>query len=213
MAERSGIAGGANGFAPEQKASFPSDIALAYAGVLKAPPKPATFDQRWAAWGSAFGGSNQTDGDAAAGTNNVTARTFGFAGGMDYHFTPDTVAGFALAGGGTNWGLAQGLGSGRSDAFQVGVYGNTVRARPMSQPRWPSPTLDDDQPLRALGDQLTASFNAQSYGGRIETGYRYAVMPMIGVTPMRPCRRRASIRRATAKPTSPAAALGCPTTR
>jgi hypothetical protein len=35
------------------------------------------------------------------------------------------VLGFALAGGGTNWNLAQGLGGGRSDAFQAGVYGAT----------------------------------------------------------------------------------------
>ncbi len=35
------------------------------------------------------------------------------------------VVGFALAGGGTNWGLADALGSGRSDAFQVGGYGIT----------------------------------------------------------------------------------------
>ena len=180
----SGMAGGANAFAPEQEASLPPDIALAYAGVLKAPSKPATLDQRWAAWGSAFGGSNQTDGDAAAGTNNVTARTFGFAGGMDYHFTPDIVAGFALAGGGTNWGLAQGLGGGRSDAFQVGVYGKTnygpvyVAAALAFTNNWM--TTDRYAPL---GDQLTAKFNAQSYGGRIETGYRYAVLPMIGVTP------------------------------
>jgi outer membrane autotransporter protein len=34
-----------------------------------------------------------------------------------------------------------------------------------------------------LGDQLTANFNGQSYGGRVETGYRYAVQPMIGLTP------------------------------
>ena len=180
----SGMAGGANAFAPEQEASLPPDIALAYAGALKAPSKPATLDQRWAAWGSAFGGSNQTDGDAAAGTNNVTARTFGFAGGMDYHFTPDIVAGFALAGGGTNWGLAQGLGGGRSDAFQVGVYGKTnngpayVAAALAFTNNWM--TTDRYAPL---GDQLTAKFNAQSYGGRIETGYRYAVLPMIGVTP------------------------------
>ncbi len=179
----SGMAGGANAFAPEQEASLPPDIALAYAGALKAPSKPATLDQRWAAWGSAFGGSNQTDGDAAAGTNNVTARTFGFAGGMDYHFTPDTVAGFALAGGGTNWGLSQGLGGGRSDAFQVGVYGKTnygpayTAAALAFTNNWM--TTDRYAPL---GDQLTAKFNAQSYGGRIETGYRCAVLPMIGVT-------------------------------
>ena len=38
--------------------------------------------------------------------SDVTARTFGFAAGMDYHVTPNTIFGFALAGGGTNWGLA-----------------------------------------------------------------------------------------------------------
>jgi outer membrane autotransporter protein len=34
----------------------------------------------------------------------------------------------------------------------------------------------------ALGDQLTANFNAQSYGGRLEGGYRYG-MAGYGVTP------------------------------
>ena len=42
---------------------------------------------------------------------------------MDYHLTPYTVVGFALAGAGTNWGLANALGTGRSDALQVGAYG------------------------------------------------------------------------------------------
>ena len=35
----------------------------------------------------------------------------------------------------------------------------------------------------ALGDHLTANFIGQSYGGRIEGGYRYAVLPAFGVTP------------------------------
>jgi hypothetical protein len=34
----------------------------------------------------------------------------------------DSVVGFALAGSGINWGLAQGLGTGRNDAVQAGVY-------------------------------------------------------------------------------------------
>lgn len=41
-----GTGGGRLGFAPDQQASFPSDIALAYDAILKAPPK-ATFEQRW----------------------------------------------------------------------------------------------------------------------------------------------------------------------
>ena len=183
---RGGVGGGgqATGFAPDEQASFPPDIALAYNAVLKAAPPAAAFYQRWTAWGSAFGSSSSANGNAAAGSNNVTARNYGFAAGMDYHFTPDTLAGFALAGGGTNWGLAQGLGGGRSDAFQVGVYGKSY-----SGPAYVAAALSftnnwmTTNRIAPLGDQLTAKFDAQNYGGRIETGYRYAVMPMIGVTP------------------------------
>ena len=46
-----------------------------------------SFDQRWTAWGAGYGGSSNTRGDPTAGTNNLTASTFGYAGGMDYHFT------------------------------------------------------------------------------------------------------------------------------
>ena len=59
---RSGVAGAggpALGFAPERETL--EDIALAYASVLKAPPmKAPTFEQRWTAWGGAYGGSNRT---------------------------------------------------------------------------------------------------------------------------------------------------------
>ena len=34
----------------------------------------------------------------------------------------------------------------------------------------------------AVGDHLTANFNAQSYGGRLEGGYRFAT-PYAGITP------------------------------
>jgi autotransporter-associated beta strand protein len=183
-----GGGGGAIGFAPESQASLPPDLALAYAAVLKAPPKPApAFGQRWSAWGTGFGGYNQTNGDpAVAGTNNVTARTFGFAAGMDYHFSPDTVAGFALAGAGTNWGLANALGGGRSDAFQAGVYGIT-RAGPAylaAAAAFANHWMTTNR-LAPFGDQLSASFNAQSYGGRVEGGYRFGLpaFGVIGVTP------------------------------
>jgi len=187
VAGRNGIGGGgggALGFAPEQEANFPSDIALAYNAILKAPPpKPATLDQRWTAWGTAYGGSDKTNGDPVVGSNTFTASTFGFAAGMDYHPRPDAVLGFALAGGGTNWTLAQALGGGRSDAFQAGVYGTKyfgpayVAASLAVANNWMTTNRT------ALGDQLTSSFNAQSVGGRVEAGYRYAVQPAIGVTP------------------------------
>ena len=173
---------GAIGFAPDEQ-TLPPDIALAYAFILnKAPPKPV-FQQGWTAWGSAYGGANNANGDPAAGSNNVRASTFGFAGGMDYHLTPYTVVGFALAGAGTNWGLANALGTGRSDAFQVGGYGISWFG-----PAYLAGALSFSNHWfttnrSALGDALTANFVGQGYGARLEGGYRYAVLPAFAVTP------------------------------
>jgi len=171
--------GRAIGLAPDQPAGFPPDIALAYASALKAPPKQLS-DLRWTAWGSGFGGRSTTNGNVAVGSNDVTARIYGFASGMDYHFSPNTLAGFALAGSGTNWGLAQGLGGGRSDAFQVGVYGKSyfgpayVAAALSFTSNWFTTNR------LALGDQLTAKFRGESFGGRLESGYRFVVPSTVG---------------------------------
>ena len=183
---RADVGGGgwpALGFAPEAQASLPPDVALAYASILtKAPPKPV-FEQYWTAWGSAYGGSNNANGNAAVGSNDVTASTFGFGGGMDYHLSPSSVVGFALAGAGTNWGLANALGTGRSDALQVGTYGMSwfgpayvAGALAFSNHWFTTSRL-------APSDQLTASFVGQSYGARLESGYRFPVLPMLGITP------------------------------
>ena len=190
---RAGVAGGISpiGYASDDALNYisddqdllPPDVALAYNVALKAPP-PAAFNQRWSAWGSGFGEYNNTNSDPSTGTTSVTASAYGFAAGMDYHFTPDTLAGFALAGGGTNWGLAQGLGSGRSDAFQAGLYATThfgpayFSAALAFANHWMSTSR-----TAFGGDQLDASFDAQDYGARIEAGYRYAVLSTIGVTP------------------------------
>jgi autotransporter-associated beta strand protein len=182
---RSGVAGGpALGFAPEREA-LPDDIALAYSSVLKAPPaKAPSFEQRWSAWGGAYGGSNRTSGDpAVVGSHDLSARAAGFAAGLDYHLTPNTVVGVALAGGGTNWSLAQGLGGGKSDAFQAGVYGAT-RSGPAylaAAFAFTNHWMSTDR-FAFAGDHLTASFNAQSIGARVESGYRFATA-FGGVTP------------------------------
>jgi uncharacterized protein with beta-barrel porin domain len=150
--------------------------------IFKAPAEP-NFEQRWTAWSAAFGSSNSTKGAPVSGSNNVTAQTYGFAGGIDYRVTSDTIVGLALAGGGTGWGLSGGLGGGRGDAFQTGVYGIT-RAGPAYlagalafNNHWMTTNRV------ALGDPITASFAAQDYGARAEAGYRYAALPMLGVTP------------------------------
>ena len=172
------------GFAPERDA-MPPEIAHAYAAVLKAPSKAVPlYEPRWSVWGGAYGGSNRTTGDlTVTGSHDLSARTVGFAGGFDYHLSRDTVVGLALAGGGTNWSLAQGLGGGKSDAFQAGVYGATksgpayLAAAFAFTNHW----MSTDR-FAFAGDHLTADFNAQSYGGRLEGGYRFGT-PYGGITP------------------------------
>jgi outer membrane autotransporter protein len=117
------------------------------------------------------------------GSHDLSANTAGFAAGLDYRLTPNSVVGLALAGGGTNWSLAQGLGGGKSDAFQAGLYGATrwgpayLAAAFAFTNHW----MSTDR-FAFAGDHLTASFNAQSYGGRIESGYRFTTW-YGGVTP------------------------------
>jgi autotransporter-associated beta strand protein/T5SS/PEP-CTERM-associated repeat protein len=173
-----GLGGPAIAFAPEREA-VPDEVALAYAAVLKAPPvKTPSFEQRWSAWGGGYGGSNRTSGDpAVVGSHDLSARTAGFAGGLDYRVTPNTVVGIAFAGGGTNWSLANGLGGGKSDAFQAGVYGVT-RSGPAylaAAFAFTNHWMSTDR-FAFAGDHLTASFNAQSLGARVESGYRFATM-------------------------------------
>jgi len=183
---RSGVGGAVHpalGFAPERE-TVPPEIARAYASVFKAPQAPVPmYEPRWTTWAGAYGGSNRTTGDLAIiGSHDLSARTVGGAAGLDYHLTPDTVVGFALAGGGTDWSLSQGLGGGKSDAFHAGLYGATrwgpayLAAAFAFTNHWMSTNR------LAVGDHLSADFNAQSYGGRLEGGYRLAT-PYGGITP------------------------------
>lgn len=139
--------------------------------------------QHWTAWGAGYGGGQFSSGNSTVGSSGLSSQIFGFAGGMDYHYSPDTIVGFALGGAGLNWGLSGGLGGGRSNSFQSGVCGITrfgpayVAGSLAFGNHWMTTGRS------ALGDQLNATFDAQSYGARIEGGYRYAVLPTLGVTP------------------------------
>jgi autotransporter-associated beta strand protein len=142
------------------------------------------LDPRWSVWGAAYGGGSDTSGNAALGSNSATARAFGFVAGADYQLSPSTLAGFALAGGGTNFGVST-FGSGRSDLFQAGAFvRHTVGAAYVTAAAaygWQDVTTDRTVTIAGV-DQLHAEFNANAYSGRLEGGYRFAT-PWMGVTP------------------------------
>ncbi|QQO34035.1 autotransporter domain-containing protein [Bradyrhizobium diazoefficiens] len=158
----------------------PSD---ALASIQRKAPSP-TFEQRWDVWAAGYGGSQTTDGRAALGSNNTTSSVYGTAVGLDYRFSPATVAGFALAGGGTGFGV-NGLGWGHSDLFQAGAFvrHNAGPAYVTAALAYGWQDVTTNRIVTAAGtDQLRARFNANAVSGRIEGGYRQAT-PWIGLTP------------------------------
>jgi autotransporter-associated beta strand protein len=193
IAGRSGAGGGAAAtpFAEEGDASAyaASKSGAARDAFARIPTKADVarndlFDPRWNVWGAAYGGGSNTSGNAALGSNSATARAFGFATGADYQVSPSTLAGFALAGGGTNFGVSS-FGSGRSDLFQAGAFvRHTVGAAYVTAAAaygWQDVTTDRTVTIAGV-DQLHAEFNANAYSGRLEGGYRFAT-PWMGVTP------------------------------
>lgn len=152
---------------------------------------PVADPRRWGVWGAAYGGQTNTHGNALDGSHDRTARSYGFATGLDYRVSPYTVVGFALAGGNTSYGLSDGLGGGRSDMFQTAVYSMTrVGAAYVSGALaygWHQVTTDRTLTVAGL-DRLTAGFAANNVAGRIEGGYRFAIpgvyaLPGFGFTP------------------------------
>jgi uncharacterized protein with beta-barrel porin domain len=157
----------------------------AYAAIYRKAPIAETFVQRWSVWAAGYGGSQTTDGNAALGSNAATSRVYGTAVGADYRFSPFTLAGFALAGGGTNFSIANGLGSGRSDLFQAGAFvrhtvGPAYIAAALAY-GWQDITTDRTVTIAGV-DQLRATFNANAFSGRVEGGYRF-VTQGFGLTP------------------------------
>jgi uncharacterized protein with beta-barrel porin domain len=183
---RGGVAGGSpmsSGYAEENAYAARSNPTDAFARFTKASPMAPTFEQRWSVWAAGFGGSQNTSGNTIVGSNNTTSNIAGTAVGADYLISPNTIAGFALAGGGTNFSVANG-GTGRSDLFQVGAYvrhnqGPAYISAALAY-GWQDITTNRSVTVAGL-DQLRAQFNANAWSGRLEGGYRFVSPATLGV--------------------------------
>ena len=151
----------------------------------------------------------------SAATTSSTS-TYGFAGGMDYHVSPydgRRLRARRRAAPIGAWRMA--LGTGRSDALQVGAYGITwfgpaylAGALSFSQ------SLVHHQPLR-VGRSAHGQFRRpklrRAFRGRLSLTVSAGVARPLASRLMAPCRRKTSRRRATAKTIRPAAASVSPT--
>jgi uncharacterized protein with beta-barrel porin domain len=159
----------------------------AYAAIYrKAPVMADPYLPHWSVWAAGYGGSQTTDGNTTLGSNNTRSSIGGVAVGADYRFSPNTLAGFALAGGGTNFSV-NGLGTGRSDLFQAGAFvrhtvGPAYLAAALAY-GWQDITTDRTVTIAGT-DLLRARFNANAFSGRVEGGYRFVTPWMaMGITP------------------------------
>lgn len=157
----------------------------AYAMATKAPLLSSQPSSRWSVWAAGYGGSAEVGGNAQVGSQDLTARVWGGAAGADYRLSVDTLVGFALGGGGLNYSLANGMGSGSADLFQAGVYGrHNVGPAYVSAALaygWHDVTTNRSVALAGL-DQLQGRFKADTFSARFEGGYRFTT-PLIGITP------------------------------
>ncbi|SFZ86219.1 outer membrane autotransporter barrel domain-containing protein [Devosia enhydra] len=141
-------------------------------------PGAAPYAPRWEAWMAGFGGVTLVDADAESGAAGRTANDYGVAFGID-HLTADTRFGFALATGGTDFQVGDGMGSGRTDALQAAIH-----ARADFETGYVSGALaygsHQVETVRTVDfagiDRLTADFDAQALAGQIEAGYRLGVL-------------------------------------
>jgi uncharacterized protein with beta-barrel porin domain len=170
----------ANAYAANGKARSKSERE-AYAAVYRKASIRDTYDPRWSVWAAGYGGSQTTDGNAVLGSNYARSGIGGVAVGADYRFSPNTLAGFAVSGGGTGFNVAN-SGTGRSDLFQAGAFvRHTVGPAYISAALaygWQDVTTDRTVTI-AGSDLLRANFNANTFSGRAEGGYRF-VAPWIG---------------------------------
>jgi uncharacterized protein with beta-barrel porin domain len=173
------------GYAAEKK--VPAAVRAASAMAYKALP-PAAYMPHWDVWGATFGGVNNTRGDNVAGTSDLYTRVGGVAAGADYRFAPDSLIGFSLAGGNINWTVnsATVAGGGSSDTFMAGIYGKYgfgagyLSGAATYTNYW---MKTDRVSFPGAGDLFRANFDAESWGGRLEGGYRAGQYWAINWTP------------------------------
>jgi autotransporter-associated beta strand protein len=143
------------------------------------------FKARWNVWGAGFGSSRSLDGDSIIGSHDLRSKINGVAVGADYRLSPDTLLGFAVAGGHSSFSLSDGLGSGNSDLFQLGLYGRQTvgNAYFSAALAYGWQDIETERAVALSGfDTLQAGYDANAWSGRLEAGYRFDT-PWIGITP------------------------------
>jgi outer membrane autotransporter protein len=154
--------------------------------AFKAIGAPAPYQPRWRAWLTGFDGTAKLDGEAGIGSASLSHSTGGLAGGLDYQFAPDVLAGLAIGGSSSDFAVRDRITSGHLEAAHFGAYGvktwgSLYAAGALSFSTFWNRT---SRTIAGLGatEMATASFGSNLFSGRLELGSKQ-VFGAFTVTP------------------------------
>ncbi|HEY2008014.1 MAG TPA: autotransporter-associated beta strand repeat-containing protein [Rhizomicrobium sp.] len=158
-------------FNPFQDAVFDH---LADIGGQPRNPRSTTRQSGQTAWFALLAGSNIVDGNTLEGSQKFSSSAVGFAGGADWHLSPNLILGGALSVGSTHFHVGGGLGDGKATAYQFGIYGlvqYTPRIYGSFLGAFGNDSINTTRSVNATEtDTLSASPTSKIFDARYETG-------------------------------------------
>jgi fibronectin-binding autotransporter adhesin len=127
-------------------------------------------------WASGFAGSDLVAGDTTIGSQKFKSHGAGVIAGLDWQPSKRLTLGAAVSFGSNDFHLASDMGTGKTDAFQAGVYG-LMQFGPRAYGSFAGVlALDDVTTHRTLTvsgtDRLDSKVSPLMVGGRYETGLK-----------------------------------------
>ena len=158
--------------------------------VFKEMAPPAPYQPRWRAWLTGFDGSAKLNGEADIGSADLSHNIGGLAGGLDYQFAPDLLAGFAIGGSSSNFSVRDRITSGHLEGAHFGGYGVKTWGSLYTAGALSFSTFRNDTTRSIVGigptETATGRFGSNLLSGRLEVGAkqvfgRFAVTPFAAV--------------------------------
>jgi autotransporter-associated beta strand protein len=170
-------------FAPQQEWSSGQRAINDALGRSSDPVAIYTPAQNYNIWASLTGVTSRASGDAASGLPRVSSSFGGLAAGADIRIAPETTIGAVVAGATGSSSSAGGLGSVKTDMFQLGLYGSTkLGALSLAAAStWTTGEVEGSRAIPALGlASVKSNYNMQGFSGRFEA--TFAIANLAGIT-------------------------------
>ena len=163
----------------------------AFRSLLTKEP-PMLQQPRWRAWLTGFDGTTKLDGEAGIGSAALSLNTGGLAGGLDYQFAPDLLAGFAMGGSSSNFAVRDRITSGHLEGAHFGGYAVKTWGSLYAAGAASFSTFRNSETRSIVGigpsETATGSFGSNLLSGRFEAGWKqafswFAITPFAAVQP------------------------------